>query len=339
MSAEKQTTNDQCLSQNSKSPAAEFIITLCDNVDVKYRDYVLKRIEETGLMIEYISHDDQLDFFKIYSSKEWLIDYLSMEEHMEEYININTNSATGIEEHQESFRKLPKSAIIPSSLNSHIIFTTIENINIDKELITMINDDKNPKHDRDLHLVEMDKLITICRNFNIIDDIFPMSDITDTNISLDENKMKLWNLFFNLSSYFSHIDHTNNLDKIRNYYGEEMGFYFAFMDHYTKWLALPGLCGFLFWFSHYEGFDVDESPYMPFYALLICIWSFFMIKFWNRRASELALQWNTISFAHDKYLIQSDVRPEFRGQIRKSPITGNECFYLSLYYLYVIMIK
>ena len=310
------------LLQQSNENAAEYIITLHPNLDGKYRDYVIKRVEETKLSVEYISHDNTLDFIKIHSSKEWLINYLSTEEHMEEYIDMNVNKdPESIAKTCESFQKVPKSAILPSSLNSHIIYETLENINIDNELISMINKDKNPKH-KDLHLVEMDKLITICKNFNIIDDIFPMSDIRDPNISLDDNKMKLWNLFFNLSSYFSHIDHTNNLNKIRDYYGEEMGFYFGFMDFYTKWLAIPGICGFLFWLSHVEGFDVDESKYMPFYALSVCIWSHFMIKFWNRRASELALKWNTIDFASEKYLIQSDVRPEFRGIIRKSPITN-----------------
>jgi hypothetical protein len=33
---------------------------------------------------------------------------------------------------------------------------------------------------------------------------------------------------------------TANINLIRNYYGSEVAIYFAWMDHFTSWLALPG---------------------------------------------------------------------------------------------------
>eukprot|EP01084_Bolivina_argentea_P069792 126927_1 len=308
--------------------AAEYIITLYEQVETKYRNYLIKRIEETGLSVEFASHDDSFDFLKIYTSKQWLINYLSTEEHLEEYLAINTKankSQDSITKKFEEFEKLPKSAIVPSALLCHIIHTTLTSISIDKPFINMLNNDKKRHEKKKLHL--MDKLIVICKNVSIIDDIFPMNDM-HVEIT-DKNKMKKWNLFFNVSAYLSHIDHTNNLNKIRDYYGEEMAFYFAFMEHYTKWLFIPGICGLLFYITRSEGFDIDESKYMPFFALFVCIWSHFMIKYWNRRASDLALNWNTIEFANEKYLIQSDIRPEFRGIIRLSEITGKPERYYS----------
>lgn len=212
--------------QKSNQYIAEYIITFHENVDTKYSVYLLKRIKESGLTVQLVSHDKpKLDFLKIYTSKEWLIHFLSTESNLEEYlaINVNTNKdSESIEKEIESFRKLPKQAILPSSLNSHIIQTTLQNITIDDELIDMLNKDNNikrSKHANHLHLVPMDRLITIYKNFEIIQDIFPMSDIKDINIDLDKNKMKIWGYFFNLS-YFSQMDQTNNLNKIRDYYGE-----------------------------------------------------------------------------------------------------------------------
>ena len=48
--------------------------------------------------------------------------------------------------------------------------------------------------------------------------------------------------------YFPHID------AIRDYYGEGMALYFAWMNFMLKWLCLPAICGVIvFLLSHTQG--------------------------------------------------------------------------------------
>lgn len=93
-----------------------------------------------------------------------------------------------------------------------------------------------------------------------------------------------------LPSFWSHMQPINF---IADYYGEEYGFYFAWLVHYTGMLLLPALFGlviFLIQFAVYmkdggnfwEGWDAFNSKYNTIYAIFIAIWAVFYVESWKR---------------------------------------------------------
>lgn len=119
------------------------------------------------------------------------------------------------------------------------------------------------------------------------------------------------------------------VDLIQNYYGWEVAFYFAWMGFLTQWLLFPGILGLLFWYLRwYRNDTIDEDEYTPFYGLITFIWGVLFLRFWQRHEHRLAYQWGTESltpYERQKYFA---IRPEFRGYLRKSPVTGLiETFY------------
>jgi hypothetical protein len=62
------------------------------------------------------------------------------------------------------------------------------------------------------------------------------------------------------------------LEEIRNYFGEKIGLYFAFLNYFAQQLRLPCVLGLLVYgLRHYQG--GAESSLLPFYAAAISLWS------------------------------------------------------------------
>jgi len=142
------------------------------------------------------------------------------------------------------------------------------------------------------------------------------------------------------------------LDDIRDYFGEKIALYFAFLGHYTMWLSVAAIIG-LALFIHqlaniqrFTGkanfFDVtdlvnvtgsseaevvvySEVPEAPFFSLFIAFWATFMLEFWKRKQSWLAMRWGTSNFEQSEV-----IRPEFvPTHYLPSPITGHSEPYYS----------
>ena len=167
------------------------------------------------------------------------------------------------------------------------------------------------------------------------------------------------------------------IDVVQEYFGEEVAFYFAWLDFYSKWLLGPAIVGAgLFVYQMFAG--TLDVPVLPFYALFMSLWATLLLIFWRRRESELAYRWGSSSArphepgsslgatdragksvasasdsasassaetaaaastaATDEALASSDeggatlggeiARPQFWGEWRRSPITGEwEIYY------------
>lgn len=77
-------------------------------------------------------------------------------------------------------------------------------------------------------------------------DHFPLHDEYRKEISTSWKKHRsglFWGLLF--GNYFKHMQ---PLNYICNYYGEKMGFYFAFLIFYTSWLVIPAIPGLILFF-------------------------------------------------------------------------------------------
>ncbi len=105
------------------------------------------------------------------------------------------------------------------------------------------------------------------------------------------------------------------LDAISEYFGETVGFYFAFLEFYTISLVFPSAAGIvLFCFQVYSR-RIDHWL-LPFYSLFLGVWSMVFLVRWRRRRVELAYRWGVMD--HEDEEIE---RVEFQGEYRISPGT------------------
>jgi len=113
------------------------------------------------------------------------------------------------------------------------------------------------------------------------------------------------------------------VDAIQEYYGWEIAFYFAWMGFLTRWLLFPGVLGaFFFAFRWYRHDTLDEDEFTPFYGLITFLWGVMFLRFWERHEHRLAYQWGTYSLSPYERQKFFAIRPQFRGYLRKSPVTG-----------------
>ena len=114
------------------------------------------------------------------------------------------------------------------------------------------------------------------------------------------------------------------LDDIRDYYGEKVGFYFAFLHHYTRWLAyiaLPSLATLIIQLmppsvscggndfavgSLCQMWTGLDNVFVPVFAVFISTWSALFLEYWKRYQSVLGFKWDCTDFEEEE-----PVRPEF----------------------------
>ena len=108
------------------------------------------------------------------------------------------------------------------------------------------------------------------------------------------------------------------LEAIAAYYGEQVAFYFAFLGFYSLWLCIPTLLGLALFLSQLSHTSLD-SPLVPFFSLLMALWSSFFIEYWRRRQSVLAVRFGVWQLdAND----EETTRPEYVGQLQRHEVTG-----------------
>ena len=55
--------------------------------------------------------------------------------------------------------------------------------------------------------------------------------------------------------------------------GEEVTFYFAWMNFFTLTLLVPGLLGFGIFLTRPKGMDVDHAHMLPIFAMVVTAWA------------------------------------------------------------------
>ena len=103
--------------------------------------------------------------------------------------------------------------------------------------------------------------------------------------------------------------------EIREYYGETITMYYAWMDHYITWLKPAAIVGFVCWIPFIAG--LTEAVYL--YGLFIVFWSALFLEYWKRRESDLAFMWDV----YNKDAIGRE-HPDFpENSVRRNhPVTG-----------------
>ena len=88
-------------------------------------------------------------------------------------------------------------------------------------------------------------------------------------------------------------DNMQPLNVIKDYYGEKLGFFFAWLMHYTGWLLLGSVIGIIFtiiaiviWTQNEHEQPLEsilDSPVCFLYALFIMIWLTMFNESWKRK--------------------------------------------------------
>ena len=88
-------------------------------------------------------------------------------------------------------------------------------------------------------------------------------------------------------------------DEIRDYFGEQIALYFAFLRVYTDSLVFPTVIGMLTMVGHLRN-GVEGNPLSLAYSILVSFWSVAFIKKWHVRQAELCFLWGTSTFEENE---------------------------------------
>lgn len=133
--------------------------------------------------------------------------------------------------------------------------------------------------------------------WSFISSIFPVHDA-----GLNDKWLSRWT--------HSLVIGPSEIDWIRAQFGEKVAIYFAFLQHYFTWLAVPALVGL---FVH-----IFVGAYSIFFAIFNIAWAVVYLNSWGLKENSLALQWGTKGVS----LIETS-RPKFVPEKWiKDPITN-----------------
>lgn len=106
------------------------------------------------------------------------------------------------------------------------------------------------------------------------------------------------------------------LERIREYFGEPVAFYFGFMMFYCRWLLAPSFLGFIFFWVQIAAEQVDV-PGIFVLSFFIIGWCVAFVDFWFRQESRYRLQWGMTKFEE-----KAVSRPQFKGEWQHDDVTG-----------------
>jgi len=148
-------------------------------------------------------------------------------------------------------------------------------------------------------------LFDTLRNHGLVEDIAP--------IHSNQQKAHICHEVFRLKL-------STPVHAIRDYYGEEVAFYFAWMTFYIKALMFPAMSGLIvFIIRAIRGDTIDTDIFTPFHGLVTFIWAILFVQFWSREEQRLAYKWGTWSSQAGKGTFS--VRHQFEGTMRISEVT------------------
>lgn len=136
----------------------------------------------------------------------------------------------------------------------------------------------------------------------------------------EHNLSSLRKNWANLKALFKPQD----LNGIRQYFGEKVAFYFSWMSTYMHAMSIAGIVGVVAYSAiHFIPVDPTEEGYtIPqiltvVFALFMAMWGSGFDQVWTRREKELAWRWGTIN-----YYEEEGQRGAFKGQFGRDEVSG-----------------
>lgn len=114
------------------------------------------------------------------------------------------------------------------------------------------------------------------------------------------------------------------LEEIHDYFGDDVGLYFAWLDKYTRALFLMSFYGTFVMSKQVLYHDgPDDNPLTLVYSIYVGAWSILFLQAWNRRETELRFLWGL-----DRLQFIDEARREFKhgtnSALQINPDTGRQ---------------
>ena len=148
------------------------------------------------------------------------------------------------------------------------------------------------------------------KNVGFVADCFPLHE----KERIDAFRVQ-WALNLNLHPFWG--GKKQPLLAVRNYFGEKLALYFAWLEHYTESLVFPAVLGLAMqWVP-------SNATALIIFGCLVSVWASLMTEKWKRKNAELNCQWGMADFESAEA-----ERPQFVGEVRYSPVTDQpEVYY------------
>ena len=125
----------------------------------------------------------------------------------------------------------------------------------------------------------------------------------------------------------------DEINAIRNYFGERRAFYFAWLSFYTSQLIFPAIMGGGVTIYQLATSTIESSLYSPLFAVLMMFWVTWIIERWKRKNAEIALKWGIFDVTNSD---MREIRSEYYGDEFISRITGQVDKHANKYVRYAV---
>uniref|UniRef100_A0A0K2T7S2 Anoctamin n=1 Tax=Lepeophtheirus salmonis TaxID=72036 RepID=A0A0K2T7S2_LEPSM len=189
---------------------------------------------------------------------------------------------------------------------------------------------ENEETIHDVHFRKGEAIFPRGLRSNLIHKLYPLHEL-DSLQYLKHNWVKV-------------VASSQPIEKISEYFGIQIGFYFAWLGHYTFALIIPAIVGILFWLILCGRGDFYEDIGFISFAIFNVVWSSLYLTFWKQKSSYLSQKW---SVSTDKVSENSkEARPLFEGEERINDITKEIVLYypswkrnITIYFLTIPVIS
>jgi len=101
---------------------------------------------------------------------------------------------------------------------------------------------------------------------------------------------------------------------VREYFGETIAIYFAFLGYYTFFLAPPAILGV---FTNFYVSTENREIFIVLFCVFNLVWATIFLESWKRKTAVLAYRWGTIN--NEQF---EEPRAAFLGELGRDPVTG-----------------
>jgi len=150
-------------------------------------------------------------------------------------------------------------------------------------------------------------------------DKYQYDEIIDKYYPLHENKAKDSIIAdWVMSTTWSSIKHMP-IERLHQYFGEEIAFYYGWLYFYTKWLWVASAVGLVAFILGYAGIANENKWSNSVYSVFISIWVTLFLEYWKRERNILAWKWHMLNYEEVE-----GVRPAFIGVDKLGVYSKNE---------------
>lgn len=230
-------------------------------------------------------------------------------------------------EYPETFAAVPPYAnFLKPTKKSGIGLLTAKPVDIKQIFKTYNHDDTEANGDGMSYFQYKDKVRLIS---SMINNVIGMSSLAKIGLLLQEypvHRKKQLSHLKETWANFRNILKKQDLEIIREYYGEKVGFYFALLEFYIYWLIVPALFGIVTFILYMTANQdaADSSSKMTLgelmifaFSMFLCFYSTLFDQMWVREEHRLSWTWGTWTQS-----MEEPQRPDFQGEIGVDEITG-----------------